>query len=106
MSSPTKVFVSSALADRETYLFSCRCGGDSFKLIVNRQDLDRYDEGLDPTQPISHRMTRLPRLVAPQVLVALRDGRESIRGIMRLSFEHLPHTTPLLPISAEYQAQR
>jgi hypothetical protein len=89
MSSPMKVFVSSVLAEGDSYLFDCRCGSDNFKLVANRHVLDRYDERIDPKQSVSHRLARLPWLVAPHVLLALRAGGKPASGIMLLSSEHL-----------------
>jgi hypothetical protein len=64
MLSPRKVFVSSARVKGESYFFSCCCEGDDFELVISRHDLDTHVARLDPTQPISHRLTRLPWMVS------------------------------------------
>ena len=87
MFAASQIYASLPLLGPDTYRFDCHRGGEGFKVVVDRESLDREDERVHSAQPITHRLTRLPWLVLPRVHVQLEKHGLPLGGIMHLSPE-------------------
>ena len=71
----SQIYASRPLLGPDTYTFDCHRGGEAFKVVVDREILDRYDERVNAGQPLTYRAPRLSWLVLPRVRIALeKDG--------------------------------
>jgi hypothetical protein len=66
-----QIYASRPLLGIDTYTFDCHRGGEAFKVVVDRESLDRYDEQVNAGQPLTYRTPRLSLLVLPRVRIAL-----------------------------------
>jgi hypothetical protein len=83
----SQIYASRPLLGADTYTFDCRRGGEAFKVVVDREILDRYDERVNAAQPITYRTPRLPWLVLPRMRIALEKEGLPPDKIMHLSIE-------------------
>jgi hypothetical protein len=67
----SQIYASRPLLGLDTYTFDCHRGGEAFKVVVDRESLDRYDERVNAGQPLTYRTPRLSLLVLPRVRIAL-----------------------------------
>jgi hypothetical protein len=83
----SQIYASRPLLGPDTYTFDCHRGGEAFKVVVDREILDRYDERVNAGQPLTYRTPRLSLLVLPRVRIALEKDGLPPDKIMQLSPE-------------------
>ena len=87
MFAASQIYASLPLLGPDTYRFDCHRGGEAFKVVVDRESLDRYDERVNAGKPLTYRTPRLSLLVLPRVRIALEKDGLPPDKIMHLSPE-------------------